>query len=245
MSGTSTFESREERAIHEAGHFVFAWAYGWLPRYPCIFVTLEPRKVGDVVSGGSIALTPGEPAPYKEFCEHCMAGLAAQVQYSLLSSPEKVASISGSTEEQRGLEFLKLVVSEATKRFDGSHSDIQALMTSETPDGFPPYRARDEWLALERAVLHILNTPILWPSIERLASGLLKQTTLFRDEAELVLLGDNEQTREFFLIYRELRKKGLPPPPEWLKGATEECPAGPWCESPAEFRARVSQVAPP
>lgn len=226
MSGTSVDDLEEERADHEAGHFFAAVEFA--PLYGIDFdhhwITIEPR----VRSGGSCGIgwhtEPREALPPVDlYARHLLSGCAAQV----IGAAKRLMK-DGSLPEAEMAEFIERRMSQGGDDFDKleSHPDFNALDLREAI----------------RDCYDLVRTE--WFKIKSISKTVQKHRTLFGSEPQVILTAIDssipEQYRQSLIWYRKFRKEA-DPPKEWLNGATEEFPAGPWYEDFASWFKREGQ----
>ena len=178
-------QSPQEKADHEAGHYVVATALK-IP-HRTAFVTIEnsaPAEDGGVEGGCCALVFEPEPTP-AQFGVYSMAGMTAQMNGIL---------IRGGEDQAVALERVRL----------GGHVDFQNFREALGPDADDaPYTLR---------AFHILQSN--WRLVVVLGDALKEHGTLYREEAEMILeaeLKGSKKILDELAVYRTARREIQPP----------------------------------
>jgi hypothetical protein len=201
----------QEKADHEAGHFVLGhlFDFPWVEYY----VTIEygkALKTGHPTGGGVGVDFKGPPDP-DEYGVYSMAGMAA--------ARKGIRLRYGTHAVRHCEEWIQA----------GGQGDRDGLE-------FVPGTSK-EWRPYMRRAHGILDR--CWPLVEVLSSEILKERTLFHDEARIIVnavLQKSPILFDYLKVYRKLRRtidaSGIP------KDFLEAQPDFKWPETVMDFRLR-------
>lgn len=221
VSGTSPEDEKQERAEHEAAHFISARVLGL--DFHMHWITIETRAT----SGGSNGIGFYVQPSIHQAAQFYLAGLMAQI----LGRVKREQIIRAEADMPReDLSWLLPTFQAAMgKAMAQGHDDITKL--TQHPE-FAKLNYKDALLD----TYSLVETN--WDDISIVARELVRETTMFGNEARIALDVTKEEALYLGLclsLYRKKRRPALAPPLEWFEGQNELCRAGTYAESYPEW----------
>jgi hypothetical protein len=216
---------REERADHEAGHYVVARALN-LDCRP-FYLTIEEREN----SGGLCHLLPKGPIPVWQQVQYLLGGV-------LTESAGKLVRRYGT--DLPSEEILKVECEQVVTRAiqEGGHGDlVEVLALLKKTTAVERCDPVEEFRKV-KALMFREPWRVEWQLLSKI---LQRDTTLFGGEANLIFkLTEDEKFLRFYHVYKRYRRR-VPPPRSWYDYASPRYPAGPWYEDTTTFFERALQ----
>ncbi len=236
MSGTRSTDDRQQRADHEAGHYVTAFVLGIVANP--LWVTIEPREE----TGGSTKIDLKKGTGFVPKLQYFLGGIAGEA----LEGMWRQYQGSGATLDPAEIHG-EIVEAFNDAQEQGGHGDVLRInaLLEEIPTDQRPNVADVLWdtftlLTNNRTALRIVS------------DALLQRETLYTSEASFLLtaLGKPEAERDHMLGFYKKHwtpnRQVVPAPEGWLIKATDEQKRKPFYEGPVEYFQRMTgQVAPP
>ena len=207
MSGTLLSDSNQERADHEAGHFIMAVALKL--NFRCEWLTIEPRAN----SGGSFGLRLYETPTPEQTVQYLLGGLVAQASGLIFRERVRRARDEADNDD------LEAALDQFIARAIASgHDDIVKMGAVQvSPE------------ALQSCARVIYER---WEECVYISDALVENITLFGQEPQLILRAHEtgDIRRHMILKWYRQRRKQVEPMSEWSGGETAQTPAGRWFE---------------